>query len=249
MQLIIENEENIIQDIVEGKRSWWNSSKNQYQFLQSSSFYEYPEMESTYRQIVDIIYETATSKISPVPEIAKLYHTCGVSRSALEKIFDHFGLILNWDEINAVRQKNSFGYLRTVEQPASTKQILLDIGMVSNDSCKHDYVRNEENLDNPYFFPDVEARLLAIIDDQKILSIDTDGNNLPDHVNKVLRADVSIRDQEFGFVFDRTNFASECGNQCYDTGFITFDDKYTIKVNRVKKTQFLIIHYGELLFK
>jgi alanyl-tRNA synthetase len=249
VQLIIENEENIVQDVIANEQTWWSEAKVEYPFLQSDSFLEYPETVVAFRHILKIIDRTTSNEL-PASEIAKVRDKCGIPRTALEKILEHFERTVNWNEMDEVHERMSAHVRKLARQPTSTEQILLDVGITSDDSLKHNYVRrNDNDATNPYTFPAVKSRLLAIVDGEKILSVDAERDRLPDSLKKISRVNVCIDDREFGFVFDQTNFTSEGGNRYHDSGCIVFDNKHTFKVNRVRKIQNLVVHYVVLLSK
>lgn len=245
VQLVIENEENIIQDVIAKKQTWWNMAKRQYPFLQSSSFLEYPETMEAFQKIVNIIDQTTSSDLSAI-EISKVCNRYSIPRSALEEILVHFRRTVNWTEMNALQDQMRNISAKSAKQPNSIEKCLLDLGIATDDSLKHKYVRNDDGAENLYTFPKVRARLLAILGIQEILSIDAETDHISDNLSKeVYHAEVNVCNSEFGFVFDRTNFTTEGGNRYHDTGYIVFDNGYTFKVKSVRKIQNLVIHYAE----
>jgi len=241
--LIIENEENIIQDVIASKQEWWTVARERYPFLDSSSFVEYPETVEAFQNIIHLIDISPTDELSAT-EISKVRQRFGIPHSAVNTILEHFGRTVDWNKTNAEKRNYSNCSVKYVERRRSVEKCLSDIGITSDDSLKHNYL-----MDDTYTFPDVEALLLAIVDDQAVLSVDVERDRLPDILKETSRAEVCLRDREFGFVCDRTHFTTEGGNQFYDTGYIVLDGGFSFKVNSVKKFEDLVIHYVEPLFR
>lgn len=123
--------------------------------------------------------------------------------------------------------------------------------IITDDSFKYLFeVKNDIHDDIMYAFPDVSAVTLAIVINDKVLPFNDD--TLKQEIIKLqdlMLNSKSCKIKEIGFVCDKTNFYSTAGGQCHDTGTVTIfkeDEKFELKVHRVKKMRNVVIHFCDL---
>lgn len=124
----------------------------------------------------------------------------------------------------------------------SYEGILRRVGIKTDDSYKHHYYRTDKN--GAYSFPEVEARILAIVQGNKIVSIDLEREKVSEELKSALNAEISITNEETGLILSKTNFICENKRgRRFDKGVIIIDGNVRLMVYRVKKFADFMVHY------
>lgn len=118
--------------------------------------------------------------------------------------------------------------------------ILRGVGIKTDVSPRRDYSRTDTGV---YSFPDVDARILAILRQNKIVSVDVELGKASNELRSVLNAEVVIGDEEVGLILNRTSFVCENRRgRRYDTGIIAANGE-GLRVNRIRKFTDFVVHY------
>jgi len=103
----------------------------------------------------------------------------------------------------------------------------------------------ESNAVAKYTFPEIEATILAILKDKKLVSISLK-DRFSDELNFIENAEVSLQHGEsVGLIFDRTNFSSEIEEKRFDKGHATVNGKRLL-VSKLERYSDFTIHYVSL---
>lgn len=153
-------------------------------------------------------------------------------------------LTVNWDEVESQKRVVESRSKNSSRPVADYETVLHRLNIQTDDSFKHEYFRRDgTEAPAAYVFPDVTARLLVILRQKNIASVDREPKSLPADMVASASAEVEIENEEVGLIFDRTNFVCENGGICCDKGHVIIDGQIRFAVTRTKKQKHYVIHY------
>lgn len=162
--------------------------------------------------------------------------------------FTFSDLSINWDEYELYLRQIENRSINNIRRIADYEIILESLDIKTDDSLKHKYFRsNDLDASVAYTFPDIRARLLVILEQGNVASVDRKPECLPVDLLELANAEVKINNREIGLIFDQTNFTCEYGGLCSDKGFVIVDEKLRFKVNSTRKRKGYIIHNVQLI--
>lgn len=119
--------------------------------------------------------------------------------------------------------------------------VLEKIGIKTDNSFIHSFTKSNDTFN----FPEIRANLLAIAKDDDILSV----SKRTDEFASLYSNEVEFNyDDEFGLIFDKSNFFCGETGDCCDIGEIiisTGNESIPLNVVKVEKIKNNIIHYIE----
>lgn len=154
---------------------------------------------------------------------------------------------INWDEYESYLRQIENRSINSIRRIADYEIIIENLEIKTDDSLKHKYFRSSDlDASVAYTFPDIKARLLVILQQGNVVSVDRKPESLPVDLLSLANAEVKINSGEIGLIFDQTNFTCEYGGLCSDKGFVIVDEKLRFKVNSTRKRKGYIIHNVQL---
>lgn len=146
---------------------------------------------------------------------------------------------------NSLQQIRNFSKLQRQEAASEMMKISSCRSLVTDDSFKYIFQESsDQNID--YYFPDVNATILATISNNEIVAGENNQLNQTIFNLQNIQSENNQADEKvFGLITDKSNFYTTAGGQFYDTGVIQISNRSDVqlRVNRVEKLNNIVVHF------